>query len=50
MRNGKKRLAKEVKPILERLSLTPDDVTNRVGLLRKQWKLLNLDPKTALVS
>lgn len=39
MRHGKKRLAKEVKPILERLSLTPDDVTDGVWSLCKQWAL-----------
>lgn len=37
MRHGKKRLAKEVKPILERLSLTPDDVVVAIGALRKCW-------------
>jgi len=50
MRHGKKRLAKEVKPILERLSLTADDMTERIGLLRKQWRSLNCEPKTPLVS
>lgn len=39
MRHGKKRLAKEVKPILERLSLTADDVTDGIWSLRKQWVL-----------
>ena len=40
MRGGKKRLAGEVKPVLERLSLTCDDVMAGIGSLRKQWALL----------
>lgn len=37
MRGGKKQLTKEVKPILERLSLTKEDVVDAIGTLRKQW-------------
>jgi hypothetical protein len=38
MRAGEKRLAKEVKPILERLSLTSDTMIDAIMNLRRQWQ------------
>ena len=38
MRHGKKRLAKEVKPVLERLSLTGDTMMDGIMSLRNQWQ------------
>jgi len=37
MRGGKKRLSKQVKPILERLSLSPAGLEERVSALSKYW-------------
>lgn len=38
MRHGKKRLSKEARPILERLSLTSDAIIERIMNLRSQWQ------------